>query len=250
MIIAIQNSPVGPINLVGKWLTEIGFEILTIHAYASQHLPATVDELRRDLGSAPLAALIPLGGSMGALDDVDAPWLPTERKLIRDAVMNDLPVLGICLGAQLLATSLDGGLERAPEPEIGIHGISITDGTDPIFGDLAIGSEIPSIQWHQDMVTHLPLDGKVIASSQGCTNQIFRIREIHYGLQFHPEADPTIVGMWERKADEAYQRSERKSDVADEVSSAMGSLVAAWEPVIKRWGAMVLDLLVTQPKRR
>jgi GMP synthase (glutamine-hydrolysing) len=248
VIVAIQNGAAGPVNLVGKWLTEIGFEIRTIHAYTMQPLPQQVAQLQKSIGDSPIAALIPLGGSIGALDDDRAPWLPTERALLRDAVLNDLPVLGICLGAQLLAVSLDGGLGKAPEPEIGLHEISISDASDPIFGSLKSDRAHPSIQWHQDMVTSLPSDAITIASSSQCRNQIYRVGSIHYGLQFHPEADPTIVGMWEKKADEAYQRSERKTGIASEVAERMTDLEAVWKPAIKRWGAMVLDLLATRPR--
>lgn len=248
VIIAIQNGAAGPINLVGKWLAEMGFEIRTIHAYAAQPLPATVALLRSQVGDGELAALIPLGGSIGALDDDSAPWLPRERALLSDAVTSDLPVLGICLGAQLLAISLDGSLGKASQPEIGIHQVSVADASDPIFGPLSAKGAVPSIQWHQDMVERLPSQANVIASSLHCSNQVFRVGRIHYGLQFHPEADPTIVRMWEKKGDEAYLRSERKTGIADDVAKQMDSLEETWRPVIKRWGAMVLELLETRPK--
>lgn len=250
VIVAIQNGAAGPVNLVGKWLTELGFEIRTLHAYALQPLPQSVSELQKLVGDAPLAALIPLGGSIGALDDERAPWLPIERSLIRDAVESNLPVLGICLGAQLLAVSLDGDLGRAPQPEIGIHEITLVGAEDPIFSPLEHGEAIPSIQWHQDMVVRLPSDSVVIASSNQCSNQIYRVGIIHYGLQFHPEADPTIVRMWEKKADEAYQRSERRTGIADDVARQMDQLEEMWKPAIKRWGAMVFDQLEIRPKPR
>lgn len=249
VIVAIQNGAAGPVNLVGKWLTELGFEIRTIHAYTMQPLPSNIASLQDLLGASPLAALIPLGGSIGALDDDRAPWLRTERELLRSAVAEEIPVLGICLGAQLLGVSLDGTLGRSPEPEIGIHEITISSKDDPIFGQLARDGEVPSIQWHQDMVATLPTSAVSIASSRHCENQIYRVGKIHYGLQFHPEADPTIVGMWEKKADEAYQRSERRNGIADEVSTRMEQLERTWKPAITRWGEMVLDLLETRPRQ-
>lgn len=247
VIVAIQNGAAGPVNLVGKWLTELGFEIRTLHAYAHQPLPQSVCELQELIGDAPLAALIPLGGSIGALDDERAPWLPIERSLIKNAVESNIPVLGICLGAQLLAVSLDGNLGKAPQPEIGIYEITLVGTEDPIFSPLEMGEAIPSIQWHQDMVVRLPSDSVVIASSKQCSNQIYRVGNIHYGLQFHPEADPTIVRMWEKKADEAYQRSERRTGIADDVARQMDRLEEMWKPAIKRWGVMVFDQLETRP---
>ncbi|MGA0866542.1 MAG: type 1 glutamine amidotransferase [Candidatus Nanopelagicaceae bacterium] len=249
VIVAIQNGAAGPVNLVGKWLTELGFEIRTIHAYTMQPLPETIEDLDELIAPSRIAAIIPLGGSIGALDDERAPWLPRERALLKDAVTEGVPVLGICLGAQLLGVSLDGTLGKAAQPEIGIYDISISAEDDPIFGALAGSGAVPSIQWHQDMVTELPKDSMSIASSGNCQNQIYRVGEIHYGLQFHPEADPTIVGMWEKKADEAYQRSDRRQGIADEVAAHMNRLEEIWKPAIKRWGEMVLDLLETRPRQ-
>jgi GMP synthase-like glutamine amidotransferase len=248
VIIAIQNGPDVPLNLVGKWLAESGFDLRTIHAYAGQPFPTDIDSLQASIGAARLLAIIPLGGSIGALDDDEAPWLANERALLKDAVAHDLPVLGICLGAQLLAASLGGELQRTAEPEIGIHEISIADSHDPIFGALSSLQSLPTIQWHQDVVATLPSASTTIASSSRCRNQIFRIGEIHYGLQFHPEADPTIVRMWEKKGDEAYQRSERRVGISAEVEVQMARLESIWKPVIKQWGEMVLSRDVTQPR--
>ena len=247
VIVAIQNGPSAPINLVGKWLTEAGFEIRTIHAYAKQPLPRNVAGLRHYVGSADLAALIPLGGSIGALDDADAPWLLDERALIADTVSANIPVLGICLGAQLLAVSLDGEIAKGNKPEIGLTEIEMSQVEDPIFGELASKS-LPTIQWHQDVVSRLPHDALSLASSAHCSNQIYRVGRIHYGLQFHPEADPTIVKMWEKKADEAYQRSEMRSGIAEEVTAKMKELETLWKAPIMRWAAMVFDQLATRPK--
>ena len=247
LIVVIQNAPDVPLNLVGKWLAELGFDLRTIHAYAHQPLPSDLDSLQRWIGDAEVLAIIALGGSIGALDDELSPWLVAERALLKDAIDHQLPVLGLCLGAQLLAASNGGAIGRAPRPEIGLHPVTISDTTDPIFGALSNDEPLPTIQWHQDIVATLPPSATAIASSALCRNQIFRIGELQYGLQFHPEADQTIVGMWEKKADEAYQRSEKRSGIADEVASHMERLEDTWRPVIKRWGAMVLDLLATRP---
>lgn len=249
VVVAIQNGPSAPINLVGRWLTEAGFEVRTIHAYAMQPLPKDIAELQEYVGTSPLAALIPLGGSIGALDDDDAPWLPLERGLIKDAVANELPVLGICLGAQLLAVSLDGTLGKASSPEIGLHPITINEAADPIFGPIA-DAPLPTIQWHQDLVELLPTDSVTLASSDRCANQIYRVGKIHYGVQFHPEADPTIVRMWKKKGDEAYQRSDRRIGIVEEVASKMAEMEGLWRPAIMRWAAMVFDLLETRPRPR
>lgn len=249
VIVAIQNGPSAPINLLGKWLTEAGFEIRTIHAYAEQPLPRNVADLQRYVGNQDLAALIPLGGSIGALDDGQAPWLPIERSLIADAVSHDLPVLGICLGSQLLAVSLDGEIDKGDQPEIGLTEIEVSQGDDLIFGEFA-SRKVATIQWHQDVVSRLPSNATSLASSHHCSNQIYRVGKIHYGVQFHPEADPTIVKMWEKKADEAYRRSDMRTGIADEVSAKMSELESLWKAPIMRWAEMVFDQLETRPKRQ
>lgn len=240
VIIAIQNAADVPLNLVGKWLAESGFDLRTIHAYAGQPLPTSVDSLQQLIGEVPLVAIISLGGSVGANDDAKAPWLIGECELLKDSVARELPVLGLCLGAQLLARSIGGEVSRAPRPEIGVHRITITDSADSVFGTLRANESLPAIQWHQDMVSALPPSATNVATSTHCANQIFRVGNLHYGLQFHPEADPTIIKMWEKKADEAYQRSERRLGIAEEVAREMADLEAIWKPAIKRWGAMVL----------
>lgn len=246
IIIAIQNGAAGPINLVGKWLTELGFEIRTIHAYNGQPLPRSLLDLEEEIAPRRIAGLIPLGGSIGAYDDEKALWLPGEKELIRNSVSEGFPVLGICLGAQLLAASLDGEVGRSDQPEIGLHSVTITDSADPIFGAVTTNENVVAIQWHQDMVIKLPSQSTSIASSELCANQIYRVADLHYGLQFHPEADSTIVGMWEKKRDEAYQRSEQRTGISAEIAKEQSRLEEIWKPAIKRWGEMAQKQLATR----
>ena len=143
-ILAIQNDETDPPHLVGDWLNEIGFEIKTIHAYKGEVVPNKVPEN--------IAALMPLGGHMGALDDHIAPWLKAERELLADAVAQDFPIFAICLGAQLLAAATDGKVERMKKSEIGIFEINAKSRDEIVdFGDKTI-----TTQWHEDQVTKLP----------------------------------------------------------------------------------------------
>ena len=113
-ILAIQNDPTDPPHLVGEWLEEQGHEIVLLKAFNGEEVPKTVPS--------EIGAVIPLGGSMGALDDHIAPWLANERKLLADAVARDIPIFAICLGAQLLAEALDGKIsERFQKLEENIY---------------------------------------------------------------------------------------------------------------------------------
>jgi GMP synthase-like glutamine amidotransferase len=228
-ILAIQNDRTDPPHLVGQWLEEIGFELIVVKAFDGEKVPSTVPNS--------IDAIIPLGGSMGALDDHIAPWLANERQLLADAVARDIPIFAICLGAQLLAEALGGKVSRAAVGEIGIYSISPNEAaqSDPIFN---VASEVLVAQWHEDQVTQLPIGAVNLASSALCPNQVFRIGKKTYATQFHPEVDSSIIQLWEEDADNAFLES-GKSSVEDEVRSAEAELARVWKPVIQGWGTLI-----------
>jgi GMP synthase-like glutamine amidotransferase len=224
-ILAIQNDITDPPHLVGKWLEEAGHEIVLLQAFAGESVPTTVPS--------DIHALLPLGGSMGALDDHVAPWLPNERALLADAVSKDIPVFAICLGAQLLAEACGGKVTRAEIGEIGIYSVNPTDAAsaDPVFN---IAPSTPVAQWHEDQVTTLPQGAVTLAQSELCPNQVFRIGSKIYATQFHPEIDGDTIADWERDADNAFLTS-GKSSVEAEVRAAESELARIWRPIIVRW---------------
>jgi GMP synthase (glutamine-hydrolysing) len=227
-ILAIQNDETDPPHLVGRWLAELGFEVKVIHAYRGELVPNKVPK--------DVAALMPLGGHMGALDDQVAPWLKAERELLADAVSKDFPIFAICLGAQLLAAATDGKVERMPKSEIGIFEIKSV-ASDPIvdFGQSAITS-----QWHEDYVTKLPTGAKLLAASELCTNQIYKMGSHTYAFQSHPEVDGAIVTRWEEDADNAFIESGSVS-VKAQIAAAEVDLVKTWKPIVQSWGAKLLS---------
>ncbi len=135
-----------------------------------------------------LGGLVVLGGPMGALDDAEHPHLAQERALLAAAVALDLPVLGICLGAQLLAAALGAPVFRGDAPEIGFGHVSLThDGqSDPVLG--GVGPHPPVLHWHADTFD-LPAGATRLASTPAYPNQAFRVGRSAYGLQFHLEVD-------------------------------------------------------------
>lgn len=230
-ILAIQNDETDPPHLVGRWLMELGFEIKILRAYAGESVPTTVPEN--------IVGLIPLGGHMGALDDHVAPWLPNERALLADAVARDIPVFAICLGTQLLAAAIGGKVTRAKIVEIGAKEIfpSPAAATDSIFN---FAGPLPVTQWHEDEVSTLPPGAVTLASSPACANQIYRVGENSYGVQFHPEADLAIVAKWEEHADHAFQTS-GVSSALPEYQAKVDEITSTWRPFIQAWGMKVLS---------
>ena len=232
IILDIQNDPTDPPHLVGRWLMEIGFEIEILRAYDGESVPTSVPSH--------VAGIMPLGGHMGALDDHIAPWLPNERALLLDAVTRDIPIFAICLGAQLLAAAAGGEVSRAAVSEIGIYDVTPNSAasSDQIF---AMDKAVPVAQWHEDQVTKLPVGSTLLASSELCLNQAYRIGAAQYAVQFHPEIDSSIIRTWEANADNAFIES-GKTSVESEVRAAEDRLFAAWKPVVQRWGQAVLAL--------
>ena len=230
-ILAIQNDETDPPHLVGRWLMELGFEIKILRAYAGEIVPNTVPEN--------IVGVIPLGGHMGALDDHIAPWLANERALLADAIARNIPVFAICLGTQLLAAAIGGKVTRAKVVEIGAKEIfpSEAAASDSIFN---FSGSLPVTQWHEDEVSVLPPGAVTLASSPACANQIYRVGENSYGVQFHPEADLGIVAKWEEHGDHAYQSSGITSTLPD-YQAKVDEIIATWRPFIQAWGAKVLS---------
>ena len=224
---AIQNDETDPPHLAGRWLEEQGHEVVVLKAFSGEKVPPTVP--------ADIDALMPLGGHMGALDDHIADWLPNERALIRDAAARDIPIFAICLGAQLVAASLGGEVSRAQTPEIGIYEITPAGIDDPVF---AFAGMTQVTQWHEDLVSTLPVGAVTLASSPLCANQVYRFGPKSYAVQFHPEVDAAMVQDWEDHADRAFQTS-GKSNIASEFLAAEENLYRTWKPIIQRWGSLI-----------
>src|SRR5262249_62055310 len=104
----------------------------------------------------------------------------------------DKPVLGVCLGAQLIAAALGAEVRPGPAPEIGFATVRIRDPGDPVVGGLAPDAAV--LHWHGD-VFDLPEGAEVLAWSAQTQNQAFRIGNA-WGLLFHPEADAALVESW------------------------------------------------------
>lgn len=187
-LLVVHNADSDPVGRLGTWLTDAG---AALHIIDPPELPA---DLRGFDG------LVVLGGPMGANDDERAPWLPHERELLREAVTAQLPTLGICLGAQLLAAANGGRVIANPDgPEVGAQLVAKRGAasSDPLFGPVPITPDV--IQWHFDTITTLPPGAIHLASSPVCEFQAFRLGRLAWGVQFHIETTPDVVRAWAAK---------------------------------------------------
>ena len=141
--------------------------------------------------------LVVLGGPMSVNDAHRLPHLTIEMKLIEEAMNKKLPVLGICLGAQLIAKTLGASVYRNPEKEIGWYDISPTDAAenDPLLAAFDQTEKI--FQWHGETF-EMPKTSLHLAFSSLCANQAFRYDVNVYGFQFHLEVDERMIHRWLR----------------------------------------------------
>lgn len=139
--------------------------------------------------------LIVLGGPMNVGEVEEYPFLETEVRLIKEAIERDFPILGVCLGSQLLAKALGSRVTKNSEKEIGWYDVSPSEEgmSDTLLSHFSGVEKI--FQWHGDTF-ELP-DGAVrLASSPLCRNQAFRLEDKIYGFQFHLEVDEPMIERW------------------------------------------------------
>lgn len=139
--------------------------------------------------------LIILGGHMGVYEAEKYTHIKTELGLIEEALKKDIPILGICLGAQLLAHVLGSDVRKSPQKEIGWCDVNMTLAgmDDPLFSHFEKREKI--FQLHGDTFD-IPKSAIQLASSEICNAQAFKYNEKAYGIQFHLEVDQAMIWRW------------------------------------------------------
>ncbi|AIZ63704.1 hypothetical protein PK28_08360 [Hymenobacter sp. DG25B] len=179
----------GP-GYIAQWAADKGHRLTFTHLHAPA--PAFPDLTELDV-------LVVLGGEMSVHDEALFPWLREEKQFIRRAIDGGLPVLGICLGAQLVAEALGATVSDGPAPEIGFFPIHFSQEAHRFFSGEFPASLTP-LHWHGEIFS-LPPGARLLASSAACTNQAFSWQQRVIGLQFHPEVTAEILAaMLEHEA--------------------------------------------------
>jgi len=177
---SLQHVPFEDIGSMASDFRSRGYTLSTTHWYRGDAAPAVSD----------FDALVVMGGPMGIHDEAIYPWLADEKILIKEAIAAGKILLGICLGAQLIADVLGGKVTRNAHKEIGWLPININPAaaTHPIA---QIFARYPNVfHWHGDTFA-LPPGAIHLASSEGCANQAYVFQGKVYGFQFHLETTPT-----------------------------------------------------------
>lgn len=172
-----QHVPFEDLGSIRSWLEEAGYTITRTPFFESARLPSP-DQI---------GLLIVLGGPMSVNDESQYPWLAVEKKFIRDIISSGKPVLGICLGAQLIACALGAKVYPNSVKEIGWFPIrGVYSGDRPTFH---FPQSLQVFHWHGETFD-MPPQAIRIAKSDNCENQAFQWDRSVIGLQFHLETTP------------------------------------------------------------
>jgi len=203
-VLCVRNDPDDTLGITAAVLGEAGVPLVRLDAFEAEVRWPDLEEI---------GGLIVFGGEMNVDETERHPYLLTQRELMRLAVDAGLPVLGICLGAQMMARAFDARVYRAPVRELGFKPVRVTDmgQGDVLLRAFQTGDRV--FQWHEDTFD-LPAGAELLVAGDDVPIQAFRIGTRAWGVQFHLEvdaggveawlrlADPTLNRVWKRTSDE------------------------------------------------
>ncbi len=237
MVLVVEQQADCPPALLGLWLEEAGCALSICRPYTGEVLPEALTAYD---------GLLLLGGSMGAGDDREHPWLPAVRQLIRSAVEASVPALGVCLGHQLLALALGGTVDRNPAGQhVGLVPVGWEPGasSDPLLGPVSGASR--AVHWNVDLVSALPAGASVLATAPGGGVQAVRFSPVAWGVQWHPEVDHRIFGEWAAGEREECERLGIDAEaLTAEIEDVHEELVDAWHPLAGAFARILTSRMV------
>lgn len=213
-VLVLQHTLEDGPGYLGHWLDEQGQRWRLCCTEAGQAYPDSVQGYR---------ALAVLGGAWSANDD--RPSLRQAEQLIREADRLGIPVIGHCLGGQLLARALGGRVQTLAEPEIGWHAITVAHSA---LAQAWLGPPGTAVvyQWHHDSFVDLPDGAQPLAASPVCAHQAFALRQ-HLGMQFHIEITPAKIADWMAHPGDGYAPALAGSPHSVQTDAAMRAATAA-----------------------
>lgn len=216
-ITVIEHEAAAPLGHLSGWL---GLPCDVVRPYEGEEIPERAAD-----------GLIVLGGEAAAWEDERFPWLPATRALLRRAVGDGTPTLGVCLGAQLLTSACGGTVERgAAGLEAGVCEVAALPAAagDPLMAGIG---RAPAVQFHRDAMTELPPGAVPLLTGDRYPNQAYRLGEAAWAVQFHPEATPEIFASWAAGTGQEH--------LTEQVRAAAPTLRATWRPVAEAFARVV-----------
>jgi GMP synthase (glutamine-hydrolysing) len=232
LLVVVPHETDPPARL-GEWLRDAGLELDERRLDVGEQLPDTLDGFD---------GLLVLGGPQSAMDDEEtSPELVGVRRLLADALRDDVPTLAVCLGAQLLAEVGGGRVRKGIDgPEGGALLVAKRDAAerDPLFRPLPLSPDV--IQFHHDEISQLPTGATLLASSPMYAHQAFRVGQHVYGVQFHIETTPEIVEEWaERDVVGVAASPFDRATICARAAAVHPDLEEVWAPFAARFADLV-----------
>jgi GMP synthase (glutamine-hydrolysing) len=229
-VLVVEPDASCPLDRFGQWLPAEGVLTRVVRPYAGDPVPSVLGD----------DALVVLGGDMSALDDAGHPWLADVRGLLRDAAGRGRPVLGICLGAQLLAQAFGGTVAVGRHgTEAGVVTVDWRPGAedDPLVGGLP--GPLLSSTMHGDAVEVLPDRATWLGSAGPYAVQAFRVGGTAWGVQFHPEVSPDRYRSWVAELDSGDEAHIRALAGVRDVDRLDAEITAHTHALARRFAALV-----------
>lgn len=189
MIIVIKHISIEGPGIIADFFWNRGGRVKIVELGDGDKLPVELRDIE---------AVIILGGPMNVYEEVKFPFLKDEDRFIKRTLKEKIPILGICLGAQLLAKACGAKVKKAEKEELGWYKVDLTEEgkNDPLFKDT--NGRLDVFQWHEDSF-EIPDGAVLLATSDFCKNQAFRFGKNAYGFQFHIEVTPVMIESWVKK---------------------------------------------------
>ncbi|MBN1384360.1 MAG: type 1 glutamine amidotransferase [Elusimicrobia bacterium] len=189
MILIVKHISIEGPGTIGEFLKNTDWETKTVELEKKDKLPETLSGID---------GIIVLGGPMNVYEEDRYPFLKDEDIFFKKAINAEIPILGICLGAQLIAKAAGAKVSKAQQKEIGWYDVILHENSkkDPLLEDL--DKELKVFQWHEDTF-EVPESAILLGTSKSCRNQMFRIGKNAYGLQFHIEVTAHMIKDWSKE---------------------------------------------------
>lgn len=221
-LVLMHNKTEGPGSL-GTYLDAMGADLDLLRLYHGDTIPS-------DIGG--FDAVVSMGGPMNVYEENEYPFLRDETVFLNKVVEAGMPVLGICLGAQMIAKAQGALVTQSPKKEIGWCKIELTEQGrgDTLFQGLP--SHLEVMQWHGDMF-HVPKGGVLLAGSEDCPHQAFRYKNA-FGLQFHVEVTAKILTDWFSDLPEFPSMMARLDEMEQELAGRAKQMYSNFLSLLKR----------------
>jgi GMP synthase (glutamine-hydrolysing) len=240
-VCVVQHVPSEPPGIIAEALRSCGVPVLLVRVHQGDRVPRRM---------AAFSGLVVMGGPMGVYDQAQYPFLRQELRLIENALSERRPILGVCLGSQLLAAALGAPVTRGCQKEIGWHPVTLGRAAahDVLWADLP--ESFVAFHWHGD-VFELPRGAAPLAWSRLTDYQAFRHGDSAYGILFHQEVTERIIARMTRTfRHELREVGLSEGRLLDEVPVHLPPLQAIGRTVFRRWAALVKGEHDAEPGER